>query len=450
MEITKIKHAQAVLSILISAAILFYIPNVYGEEQSSLQRLIDEARPGDTVILREGIYYGPVMVDKPLRIVGIGFPVIDGRGVGDVIVVNSSDVVIEGLKIVNTDDWYGSDAAAVKVYGDRVVIRNNIMENVLYGVYLINSYDSLVKNNTIIGMVDKKLNDRGHGIYLWYSFNATIIGNKVSDTKDGIYNDHSYNCRIIDNIVLRARYGIHLMYSSGFEIAHNRLYRNLVGMALMYSRDLNVYDNVIHENRGVAVSEGIFLREAGDVYIRNNIIYGHLTGIDITYTPYPPATTQLYVERNLIAFNYIGISIDSDSRGYFIENSLVENMQQVELIGSGMPPAIWRGNYWSDYMGTGKTMHRVQDPLEDMLTKYPSLRAFAYSPAFLTLEVMKKAFPLEARVKAVDENPSVKPLHKLDGNNQQGLSWLMAAILLTSLPVSMVVAMNRRKSGKVL
>ena len=410
-----------------------------------LQSLIDRAEPWSVVVIPPGTYTGPAVVDKPLRIVGVGYPVIDGRGLGDVLVVNSSHVVVEGLRLVNTDDWYGSDAAAIKVHeAENVVIRNNIIENSLYGIYLINTRDSLVENNTVKGMFQKPINDRGHCIYLWYSFNVTVRSNKVSDCKDGIYNDHSYNSRVVDNLVYESRYGIHLMYSENYTIAGNVVKGNLVGMALMYSLDLHVEGNVVGENRGVVVSEGIFLREAGDVYIVNNTVYGHLTGLDVTYTPYPPATAQLYVAGNVIAFNYIGVSIDSDSRGYFLNNSLVENLQQIELRGPAMPRTIWAGNYWSDYVAIGGGMHRVADPLEDMLDRYPMLRAFIYSPAYLTLETMKKTFPSEVRVKAIDEAPSSHPLHRMESRLSMDYAWLAVAVALTTLPAATVLQVSRR------
>ncbi|HIQ29583.1 MAG TPA: hypothetical protein EYH45_03365 [Candidatus Caldiarchaeum subterraneum] len=413
------------------------------QDRRGLQHIIDEAEPWSVVFIPEGVYYGPAVVDKPLHIVGVNYPLVDGRGLGDVIVVNSSYVVVEGLRIVNTDDWYGSDAAAVKVHeASNVIIRNNIIEDALYGVFLLNTRDTLVENNTITGMGNKPINDRGHGIYLWYSFNVTVRNNKIKGCKDGIYNDHSYNSIVTSNMVTNSRYGIHLMYSDNYTIAGNVIKGNLVGMALMYSLNLLVVDNLVGENRGVVVSEGFFLREAGDVYMLNNTIYGHLIGLDITYTPYPPATTQLYVKNNLIAFNYIGVSIDSESRGYFINNSLIENLQQVELIGPSMPRTIWLGNYWSEY-AAGRGIYRVADPLEDLLSRYGLLRAFIYSPAYLTLETMKKAFPADVRVKAVDESPSPKPLHTLENTHSMEALWLLAAFTLTAAPVSAVILVSR-------
>ena len=413
-----------------------------------LQSVIDSAMPGETIIIPKGIYYGPVVIDKPLRIIGEGFPIIDGRGLGDVLVINSSDVVVEGLKLVNTDDWYGSEAAAIKVSeAENIVIRGNIMENVLYGVLLLNTRNSLVENNFVTGMYEKPLNDRGHCIYLWYSFNITVRDNKLTKCKDGVYNDHAYNSIVANNTVTLSRYGVHLMYSDNFTIVGNVLRGNLVGMALMYSLNLKVQDNLVGENRGVAVSEGIFLRESGDVYLFNNTIYGHLIGLDVTYTPYPPVTAQLYVKDNLIAFNYIGVSIDSDSRGYFINNSLIENLQQVELIGPERPMVIWRGNYWSDYVAVGDGIHRVADPLEDLISRYDMLRAFIYSPAYLTLETMKKAFPIDVRVKAIDEAPASEPAHELENTIRMEPLWFLTAATLTAIPLSVISLVSRGGSG---
>ncbi len=430
-------------SLLLITLTLLLAKSSYAEN-NDLQSLIDAAEPGEVIIIPKGIYQGPAVVDKPLHIIGIDYPVVDGRGLGDVLIINSSNVIVEGLKLINSDDWYGSEAAAVKIHeAANVVIKNNVMENALYGVILLNVNNALVENNTIICLWNKPINERGHGIYLWYSFNVTMHNNKIETCKDGVYSDHSYNSRVMGNRIENSRYGIHLMYSNNFTISGNVVKDNLVGMALMYSLNLRVVDNLVGENRGVVVSEGIFLREAGDVYILNNTIYGHLIGVDVTYTPYPAMTTQLYVEDNLIAFNYIGVSIDSNSRGYFINNSLVENLQQVELIGPSMPRAIWRGNYWSGYVAIGREMYKVSDPLEDLLSRYDMLRAFIYSPAYLTLDTMKRVLPTEVRVKAVDENPSGKPLHSIGNRARMEPSWLLTAITLTLLPISIMVLVSK-------
>ncbi len=438
----KINFIPLIISLLILPEII-YASNTT-PSPINLQELIEKAEPYSTLIIPRGVYYGPLIITKPLKIIGEGWPTIDGRKKGDVIIVEANDVTITGLRIINSDEWYGSDAAGIKIKANNTLIFNNIIENVLFGIYLQNSWNSIIRNNIISSFKEKSLNDRGYGVYLWYSFNNTVESNRISYSKDGIYNEHAYNNTLKNNYITNSRYGIHLMYSDDYIIKDNIVTRNLVGMALMYSINLHVINNTVANNKGLVVSEGIFIREAGNVTLRKNIIYGHFLGLDITYSPYPPETTYLRVENNLIAFNYVGVRIDSESRGKFRGNDFVENMEQILLEGYYTPNIHWEGNFWSDYKGAGDSPHVVQSIAEDLIDQNPNLRLFMYSPAYLTLELMKKTLPINPRIKAIDIYPSTKPHNNLPENiSKLTPEWLIAAIILTVLPIISIILILR-------
>ncbi len=431
------------LTVLVLLSILTTPRVVMGENTSKLQQLINEAKPYDVLEIPPGTYYGPIVVDKPLTLVGRDYPTIDGQEVSDVVVIEANDVVLDGFRIINSNIWYGSEAAGVKIRGNNSKLINNIFEDTLFGIYIEGAYNTTVANNTILGMPQKHINDRGHGIYLWYAFGSLIINNTIREAKDGIYNEHSYYTKIIQNKITKSRYGIHLMYSANYEILNNTVVGNLVGMALMYSQNLTVKFNMVGENKGMAVSEGIFLRESGNVTLEYNMIYGHYLGLDITYSPYPPETTYLTVKNNTVAFNYVGVSLDVDSRGEFYGNNFVENLEQVMLIGRGDTIAYWRGNFWSDYRGIEGQPYKAEDPLEDLMDNYPYLRIMMYSPAYMMLEVMKKAIPMGARVKAVDEQPRTEISFMPTPSAEGDVSWLIAAAALTISPASLIIVALR-------
>jgi len=412
---------------------------------SALQDLVDAIPPGGVLHLRSGTYYGPVKITKPITIEGEGYPIVDGRGEGDVILVTANGVSILGLKIMNSNPDISRDSAGIKVTANNSRIFGNIIENTLFGVYLQGARYTLVEENNMIGFSFKDINDKGHAVYLWYSFDAIVKENNITSFKDGIQIDHSYNSRFEGNTITSSRYGVHLMYSANIKIAGNIVTHNLVGMALMYSQDLEVIQNTVRENRGVAVSDGIFVRENGVVKIEQNTIYGHMNGLVIESSPYPPTAEQM-VTNNMIAFNNVGLVADSNSGGIIQGNNFVENLEQVRVTGALTSRIRWSGNFWSDYRGLGDIAHVVENPLEDLMDDYPQLRVFAYSPAYMSLELFKKSLPAIAKARAVDNSPSVKPSDNfqasvtLKGDN----TWLFTALLLTFAPVTLILVAYRR------
>ncbi|MBM3897873.1 MAG: nitrous oxide reductase family maturation protein NosD [Thaumarchaeota archaeon] len=440
---TKTKSPLAVLLLLI----LFPNMIAYAEaktQDSSLQELIDSTPAGGTLMLKAGTYYGPVRIIKPIGIVGEGLPVVDGRGHGDVILIETNDVTITGLRVRNSNPEISKESAGIKILANNSRIIGNLIEDTLFSVYLQGAHNTIVERNQMTGFPTKNVNDKGHGVYLWYSFNSSVIGNVIQSVKDAINADHSYNSRIAENKMSYSRYGVHLMYSDGFSVISNTIDRNLVGMALMYSSDLMISRNVVKENKGVAVSHGIFVRECGNIVIEQNLILGHMNSLIIESTPSPPSSSQT-IRNNSIAFNYVGIQIDSNSGGKVYQNNFFENLEQVKLVGSGSR-IDWQGNFWSDYRGLGDIAHKVENPLHDLMDTHPQLMVFAYSPAYTSLELFKKSLPAMPKVRAIDNSPLVKPSENFQasvapkGDN----TWLFAALLLTFAPVTLILAAHRR------
>ncbi len=421
-----------------------------GAEQVShdqvLQELVDAMPAGGVLHLRSGTYLGPVKITKPFTIEGDGYPIVDGRGEGNVILVTANDVSISGLRIVNSNPDISMDSAGIKVLGNNSRISGNIIENTLFGVYLQGARNALVERNTMAGFTFKDMNDKGHGVYLWYAFDAAVKDNGITGFKDGIQIDHSYTSRIEGNKITSSRYGMHLMYSEQLKIIGNVISENLVGMAIMYSQNLEVTDNTVKENKGLAISEGIVVRESGDISVERNTIYGHLNGLTLEYSPYPPRAVQI-IRDNMIAFNYVGVVIDSNSGGLIQRNNFVENLEHVKITGASAPRVRWTGNFWSDYRGLGDVAYKIENPLQDITDDFPQLSVFAFSPAYLSLELMKKALPINARARAVDDAPMTKPSQTLaSAGFQRDYAWLLTAALLTFAPILSILTILRRSS----
>lgn len=62
---------------------------------ASISEALNAAGRGDTVFVHAGRYTeGNIVIDKPLSLIGIDFPVLDGQSKFETITVKSSDVLI--------------------------------------------------------------------------------------------------------------------------------------------------------------------------------------------------------------------------------------------------------------------------------------------------------------------------------------------------------------------
>ena len=178
-----------------------------------LQSIIDEASEGDVIDLVAGTYAGGVVIDKPLIITGHDWPVIDSNGSGTVIEVAAPDVTIENLVIRNSGISLDREDSGISVLEPNVTVENNRFEDVLFGIFLRGSPNSLVIDNQI-GSKDVFIANRGDGIRLWESAGSTVEGNVIEGGRDTVF-------WFTDNIVVRnnqisgGRYGLHFMYSDG-------------------------------------------------------------------------------------------------------------------------------------------------------------------------------------------------------------------------------------------
>jgi parallel beta-helix repeat protein len=133
----------------------------------TIQDAINHANEGDTVFVRTGTYYGRVIVNKTVSLVGEDrqTTIIDANKTGDAVTVAASNVVLSELKISNGFWW------AISVYAGNCTISGCIVT--WSGIYVESSGNRIVGNLIDWGW--------GPAIYLYYSNNNTIVGNTISN-----------------------------------------------------------------------------------------------------------------------------------------------------------------------------------------------------------------------------------------------------------------------------
>ena len=155
------------------------------EAPFDLQAAIDAAEPGAVIQVQPGAYHGNFIIEKPLTLEGIDWPILDGDNQGNVIEVsNAKGVTIRGLIIRNSGARLDQENAGIAVdQSPGLIAEQNQLENTLFGIYIKDSEESRIANN-VIGAKDLDVPARGDGIRVWYSQNTKVIGNRVDQGRD--------------------------------------------------------------------------------------------------------------------------------------------------------------------------------------------------------------------------------------------------------------------------
>ena len=158
---------------------------------------------------------------KPLVYMEDSSGIVSGEGVGQVILVDCHDVIVENVNIQNTT----------------------------VGIEVYNSTNCIISNNVI-------KNDKC-GIYLWLSNNMYVINNTVENNDLGIILTRTNNSFIANNVIDRCNFAITLDLSSNNTICGNIIKDSRAwAMTIFKSSNNTIYHNNFINNSGL-VNSGI-------------------------------------------------------------------------------------------------------------------------------------------------------------------------------------------------
>ncbi len=421
--------------------------------------MIAAAADGATVQIPPGIYHEHVRIDKPVTLVGVGQPTIDGDASGDIIEITAPGVIVRGFTIRNTGIDLDKENAAIRVLGPCVVIEDNTLEDILFGIDVREASDCVVRRNHIGGKT-LDIARRGDGLRLWRSNNALVEDNDIHDGRDSIV-WYSSNVTVRNNHAHDCRYGLHLMFADNVTIDGNVLTGNSVGVYLMYSTGVEIRHNRLIRNRGPS-GYGIGLKETDQFSVHDNLFTQNRVGVYIDGSPFSYKQPGEFT-RNTIAYNDIGFTFLPSAKGNELtENNFIDNIEQVAVAGRGQLDAnrFWkgdRGNFWSDYTGydlngdgVGDFVHESQTLFENMLEREPKLRLFLFSPAQQAVEFVGKALPsVRPEPKFTDEVPLMRPVAMdWDSSEARRPTTTLAVTGLALLGLGgVIVSVARRPAG---
>jgi nitrous oxidase accessory protein len=365
-----------------------------------LQPWLDVAAPGSVLKLPPGVYDGPALIDKALTLDGDSQVVIDAGGKGTVLTVRADHVTLRGLTLRNSGHSHDSLDSGLMAEGRDLLIENNVIEEVLFGISLHRSNDSVVRHNRIRSRL-AELADRGDGLRLWYSSGNRIEDNDVSQIRDITVSNAPRN-RFTGNRVSDSRRALNLLFAPRTLIADNLFERNATGITALNSDGLIIRGNRIRHAMDPS-GAGVALKETTAVLVQGNEIIHCAHGI-MADSPMHPLNRVVFVD-NVVAHNITGVYFYGAKGGHLaIGNSFVNNLWPVTIIGDGDPlDDVWWGNYWDNYEGFdhdgdgfGDQPHELYVWADRIWMETPSARFFRNSPVLELLDFLERLAPFAA------------------------------------------------------
>ncbi|MCU0321878.1 MAG: nitrous oxide reductase family maturation protein NosD [Chitinophagaceae bacterium] len=367
---------------------------------------------GDTIFIHAGTYYEKnLIINKTITLIGINYPILDGEFKYEIISVQSSYVVINGLKIQNSGVSSIVDFAGIKLYNvSNVKVENNIVQNCFFGIYLQNSINCLIQNNRLSASA-KEEQQSGNGIHCWKCDSLQIIANKITGHRDGIYFEFVTNSIIWrNNSYKNMRYGLHFMFSNNDTYAVNIFENNGAGVAVMFSNHVKMFGNYFKENWGDA-SYGILLKEISDSHIQGNRFEENTSGIFLE------GASRILMERNVFQNNGWGLKIQASCMDIVLQqNNFIGNTFDVGTNGS-LVLNKFNNNYWDKYEGYDLNKDKIGDIPYRPVSMYsmiveknpPAMMLFR---SFITalMDKTEKVIPSITPENLKDEFPLMKPL----------------------------------------
>ncbi|MCW4030180.1 MAG: right-handed parallel beta-helix repeat-containing protein [Candidatus Bathyarchaeota archaeon] len=325
------KLLVAALIVLLSTSAVLVFSNNSVSASSIIQDMIDLASDGDTISVPTGTYYGNIVVNKPLTLIGEDKEntIIEGEGSGHTIEVTANGVTISGFTVTNGGAAYPESGIFLNNVWDAVISDNIVQDNLGFGIFVMWGSNNKISNNVIMNC-QTGIRVDGHDAP------AVIEGNTIRFCDAGIFVYEARNVEVRDNSLVRnpisvegnsrsinvknnqisstTEYGI--QFYSSFDsviesntisvgegdgiivrgqsafltIKENEIYDNYIVTAAIALQDgssnNDVVSNVITGNSGNDV--GIIIENSGSLYnrITDNEISSHSTGIYLDQTCY--------------------------------------------------------------------------------------------------------------------------------------------------------------------
>ncbi|MEX2416747.1 MAG: NosD domain-containing protein [Paenibacillaceae bacterium] len=431
--------------IVVYMAILLF-PGYYvsGQSSSSLQSMIDSAKPEETIVVPTGSYEGPLVINKALTIQAVGEVNLVNNSKEPAIWITADDVHMKGFTIVDITE---KESASILIDADHVEIDHLNIRTASYGIRLNGASFNEIRNSEIVWESavkrEAKLSDKRNGIDLYESHDNRLIGNTISDLHDGIYLERSDRNVVEENQVFRSRYGVHCMYTNGTIIRNNVGSFNITGAMVMAVRDVEVVGNSFYKQNESVNSQGILLFDAHSSLFSDNIVEGNRVGF------YIELSSDNTLLRNQVKQNFIGIQFIEASKNRLSEHLFSGNVIEAEARSSADNNVD--GNFWDSFRGIdlngdgrSEITNAINPYFQTVVKARPAFQLFFQSPGMIFLQEL---FQSERHQWMTDNSPLMEPpadiQDKLSSQAKTGTGIMGALLLIVSMTTIFYLGVRR-------
>jgi nitrous oxidase accessory protein len=352
----------------------------------------------------------PIVIDRPLELVGEGRPEIRGRGDHVVILVTADSVSLRGIVISNVQPSYIEDRAAVRFQKVHACAAEDLeIRDAAFGIYGAAVERCRFERNLVQGPGARERHV-GNALHLWNAREVVLRGNRVSGYRDGFYFEFVTGAVVEDNVSEHnLRYGLHFMFSDSSAYRRNRFTHNGAGVAVMYTRHIAIDSNRFERNRG-PTAYGLLLKDISDSWIVGNWF------TDNTVALLAEGGGRLAVRGNRFHRNGWAVLVMANSTGNRFEGNLFAGNSFDVATNSRSNPSTFLGNWWDRYSGYDLTRDGRGD------VPFRPVRLFAYlvtrdRPAIILqrslfvsmLDAAERLLPVLTPETLVDASPLMEP-----------------------------------------
>jgi parallel beta-helix repeat protein len=298
---------------------------------TTIGEAIRKAAPGDRILVRPGLYTEPLVIDKPLEILGDG-PAADIQiHVRDnhAVVFRANISRIANLTIRQAggeDNWYGVDIGQgrLELEGCDITSQSGSC------VAVHGAADPRLRRNTIH-------NGKHAGVFVWDQGLGTLEDNDITaNTLAGVSIKTGANPTLRRNTIHDGKdAGVHV-YDQGLgTLEDNDITANTgPGVAILTGGNPTMRRNTIHDGKDAGVfvwDQGLGTMEDNDITANTGVGVGIATGGN-------PTLRRNRINRNMVE----AVSIFADGKGVFEDNDLTDNTGGAWDIASGAEDNVTR------------------------------------------------------------------------------------------------------------
>ena len=371
---------------------------------------IQMARPGDQIVVTQGVYREPtIVIDRPLTIRGEPGAVLDGSRATHILRIEADDVTVQRLTFANVSPSHVEDRAAIRAGAvRRCRIEDNRIDNAFFGIYLAGTTSCRIARNDL--RASARTEDRsGNGIHLWTARDVDVVDNHIAGHRDGIYLEFVHESRVAGNTSERnVRYGLHFMYSDDCRYEGNTFRENSAGVAVMYTKGVVMVGNHFENNWGSA-AYGLLLKEVYDARLSANRFVHNTTAL------LADGATRLVAEHNLFTDNGWAVKLMASTQdASFASNTFIANTFDVST-NSQRTTSRFRDNYWDEYRGydlnrdgVGDVPHRPVRLFSLLVERNEPTLVLLRSPIVGVLDVAERLLPSLTPEMLADPTPRMR------------------------------------------